>query len=310
MSFTLSLNTNPLVNRFAEPDDLIDTIAQRIGIKYVQLTHEFINPAWPTHVISKYVKDFRSALLRTGVLVTSGMTGPYGRLNHFGHPDEEVRKYYVEWFKRFADISADLGATSMGTQFAIFTYRDFNDLARREALIDIAIGCWGKVAEHAKSCGLGFLFWEPMSVGREFGHTLASCRALQDRIDSAGLAIPMKMMVDIDHGDVTSLNPDDYDPFAWAREFPLDSPIIHIKQSSMKKSGHAPFTSSNNEGGRITPQSLLPVIRAGGGTHNEICLELSFREREPTDSTVVEALAESVAFWARDVDAGVHLLNV
>ena len=27
MPFTLSLNTNPLVNRFAEPDDLIDTIA-------------------------------------------------------------------------------------------------------------------------------------------------------------------------------------------------------------------------------------------------------------------------------------------
>ena len=27
MPFTLSLNTNPLVNRFAEPDDLIETIA-------------------------------------------------------------------------------------------------------------------------------------------------------------------------------------------------------------------------------------------------------------------------------------------
>jgi D-erythrulose 1-phosphate 3-epimerase len=310
MSFTLSLNTNPLVNRFAEPDDLIDTIARRIRIKNIQLTHECVNPAWSAPVIAKYLRSFRAALSRTGVCVTSGMTGPYGRLNHFGHPDEDVRSYYVEWFKKFADISADLGAASMGTQFAIFTYRDFNDAARREALIDIAIDCWGQVADHAKASGLKFLFWEPMSVGREFGDTLASCRALQDRIDKAGLAIPMKMMIDIDHGDVSSSDPNDYDPFAWAKAFSLDSPIIHIKQSSMKKSGHAPFTAANNEGGRITPQSLLPVIRQGGGSDNEICLELSFREREPTDSTVVEALAESVAFWSHDVDAGVQSLKV
>ena len=47
MAFTLSLNTNPLVNRFAEADDLIDTIAEDIRIGYVQLTHEFVNPGWP-----------------------------------------------------------------------------------------------------------------------------------------------------------------------------------------------------------------------------------------------------------------------
>jgi hypothetical protein len=28
MPLTLSLNTNPLVNRFAEPDDLIETVAR------------------------------------------------------------------------------------------------------------------------------------------------------------------------------------------------------------------------------------------------------------------------------------------
>ena len=47
LAFTLSLNTNPLVNRFAEPDDLIDTVAHGIGMRDLQLTHEFINPGWP-----------------------------------------------------------------------------------------------------------------------------------------------------------------------------------------------------------------------------------------------------------------------
>ncbi|MGO8105723.1 aminotransferase, partial [Rhizobium leguminosarum] len=45
-----------------------------------------------------------------------------------------------------------------------------------------------------------------------------------------GMAIPMWMMADIDHGDITSADPDYYDPYAWARAVPPVSPIIHIKQ--------------------------------------------------------------------------------
>lgn len=304
MGFTLSLNTNPLVNRFAEPDDLIDAIARGIGIRDVQLTHEFVNPGWPAATIAKYVRQFRAALARTGVRVTSGMTGPYGRLNHFGHPDAEVRRYYVDWFRTFADISGELGASGMGTQFAILTKRDYDDPVRREELVRIAIDCWGEVAEHAKAAGLTYLFWEPMSVGREFGHTIASCKELQDRLDAAGLAIPLLMMVDIDHGDVTSPNPADIDPYAWAEAFPTRSPIIHVKQSSMNKGGHWPFTAAYNKDGRITPPRILDAVRRGGGTDNEICLELSFREREPTDGLVVPMIRESVDFWEGHVDTG------
>jgi hypothetical protein len=304
MTFTLSLNTNPLVNRFAEADDLADTIAGKIRIGYVQLTHEFINPGWPAATISKQERLFRKAFDRTGVRVTSGMTGPYGRLNHFGHPDPDVRRYYVDWFKTFADISAGLGASGMGTQFAIFTHKDYDDPARREELMKIAIDCWAEVAEHGKAAGLTYIFWEPMSVGREFGHTIAECRALDARLAASGFAIPMKMMVDIDHGDVTSPDPDDIDPYAWAGAFPTRSPIIHIKQSSMNKGGHWPFTARYNEDGRITPEKLLETVRAGGGTDNEICLELSFREREPTDHLVVEMIRESVAFWEPHIDTG------
>ncbi|QRM56312.1 TIM barrel protein [Sinorhizobium sp. BG8] len=304
MAFTLSLNTNPLVNRFAEADDLMDTIADKIRIGHVQLTHEFVNPGWPTATIASHVRRFRKALSRTGVKVTSGMTGPYGRLNHFGHPDSDVRRYYVDWFKTFADISAELGASGMGTQFAIFTQRDYDEPERREELIKIAIDCWHEVAEHGKAAGLTYVFWEPMSVGREFGHTIDACRRLDERLAGAGLPLPFLMMVDIDHGDVTSSNPADVDPYAWAEAFPSRSPIIHIKQSSMNKGGHWPFTATHNKDGRITPDKLLAAVRRGGGTDNEICLELSFREREPTDHLVVEMIRESVAFWEDHVDTG------
>ncbi len=310
MALTLSLNTNPLVNRFAEADDLIDTVARDLRIRDLQLTHEFINPSWPAPVIRRLTREMDRALDRTGVRVTSGMTGPYGRLNHFGHPDRDVRRYYVDWFKTFADIIGDLGGRSVGTQFAILTYRDFDDRARREEMIRIAVDCWAEVAEHAKSAGLGYVFWEPMSVGREFGPTIVETLALQERLTAAGMAVPMWMMADIDHGDVTSPDPDDTDPYAWARAVPKVSPIIHIKQSKMDKGGHRPFTAEHNATGRVQPEPLLAALAEGGARDNEICLELSFKEREPDDRRVIPAIAESVAFWAPHINSGASDLKL
>jgi sugar phosphate isomerase/epimerase len=298
MGFSLSVNTNPLVNRYAEPEDVIAVLADEIGIGHVQLVHEFINPSWPAATVKRLTDRMASACAAKRARVTSVMTGPYGRLNHFAHPDAEVRNYYVAWFKGMAAIAGDLGAPAIGTQFGIFTYKDYDEPVRRAELLKIALECWRDVAHHARARGLTWLFWEPMSVGRELGHTLEETRALQDWIEAGDLPIPLKPMVDIDHGDVTSADPADVDPFAWARTFATASPIIHIKQSTMNKGGHWPFTAQYNRDGRITPAKLIAAIEAGGGRDNELCLELAFREREPTDRSVVAALRESVAYWA------------
>ncbi|MFO0992876.1 MAG: TIM barrel protein [Hyphomicrobiales bacterium] len=304
MGFSLSLNLNPLVNRFAEPEDLITVLADEIGIGHIQLVHEFINPAWDAQTVSRLTARMAKACAFKNVKVTSLMTGPYGRLNHFAHPDPGVRDYYVRWFKGMADIAGDLGTPTLGTQYGIFTYKDFDDPARRNDLMQVALDCWRKVAEHAKARGLTWLFWESMSVGREIGQTIDSAKELQDWIDAAALPIPLKPLIDIDHGDVSSPNPRDVDPFAWAEEFATRSPIIHIKQSSMNKGGHWPFTAQYNKDGRITPEKLLGAIRQGGGTDNELCLELAFREREPADRSVASALKESVDYWAPFTDTG------
>ena len=304
MGLTLSLSTNPFVNRFAEPEELVHVLAADIGIGHVQLTHEFINPSWPAPLIRRMTGRMAKACAAERLAVTSMMTGPYGRLNHFGHPDRDVRRYYVDWFKTLADIAADIGCPAVGTQYAILTYRDQDDPARRDAIMAEALACWREVAEHAQARGLAYLFWEPMSVARELGHTQASTRSLHDEIAAARLPIPLLPMVDIDHGDVTSPDPADVDPYAWARNFADCSPIIHIKQSSMNKGGHWPFTADRNRDGRIQPEPLIAAVMAGGTGDNELCLELAWREREPSDRAVVKEMRESVAFWAPYVDIG------
>jgi hypothetical protein len=109
------------------------------------------------------------------------------------------------------------------------------------------------------------------------------------------------LCLDVDHGDAASSNPDDTDPFAWLRAFATEAPLIHLKQSSHDKSGHWPFTAEHNRGGRIDPGRVVRTLREAGASDTELLLELSFREREPTDSTVVEALKESVAYWRPSV---------
>jgi hypothetical protein len=221
-----------------------------------------------------------------------------------------VRRYYVDWFKTFADITGDLGGRAVGTQFAIFTYRDFDDPQRRADLIDTTIDCWAEVAAHARSAGLEFIFWEPMSIGREFGETIAGAMDLQVRLSAQEMSLPMWMMADIDHGDVTSATPEDFDPYAWARAVPRVSPIIHIKQSLMDKGGHRPFTAEFNAKGRIQPEPLLAALREGGAVDNEICLELGFKEREPSDRQVIPQIRESIAFWAPHIDSGSDDLRI
>jgi hypothetical protein len=55
---------------------------------------------------------------------------------------------------------------------------------------------------------------------------------------------------------------------------------------------------------------LLKALAEGGAKDNEICLELSFKEREPNDRQVIAQIAESIAFWAPHIDTGVGCLHI
>ena len=124
-------------------------------------------------------------------------------------------------------------------------YADDADPQRREAVLRRVIDDWRDLAHRAKERGLGFLMWEHMSIRREFGHTLPETRRIQALVEE-DMPLPFKICADIDHGDVTSQDPRDYDPYAIAEALAADSPVIHIKQSSMDKGGHRPFTPENN----------------------------------------------------------------
>jgi len=302
MSYVLGINTGFAVNRYAEPEEWTRVVGD-LGLRAVQLTADMLNPDLPAPVLTDHVRRIRAGCDAAQCAVTSTFTGGFTRVNHLAHPDKAVREHWIAWFCRFVDLSVDLGARSMGSHFGIFTHRDDKDPLRRAERRAQNIEGWHRIAEYAKDKGLEFLSWEPMSITREQGETLAACRSLQNDV-AAGAPLPFRICLDVDHGDLASPNPDDTDPYAWLSHFAADSAFVHLKQSSANKGGHWPFTAQHNAVGRIAPGKVVETLAAHDAPDDlELLLELSFREREPADSTVEQVLAESVAFWRQAVPA-------
>ena len=114
------------------------------------------------------------------------------------HPDIEIRLHWIEWFKKFIDLTIALGASSMGSLFGIFTAKDDNDLKVREKRRQQNIDGWHHVGEYAAKKGLSFLSWEPMSISREQGETIKECARLNVDVNN-GSPIPFKLCLDVDH---------------------------------------------------------------------------------------------------------------
>lgn len=300
MELKLGINTGFAVNRYSEPSEWLRIVGEDLGLRYAQMTADLLNPDLPAEIRHRQVKEINRLSNQYDVKINSTFTGAFTRVNHLAHPDEQMRKHWVQWFKEFVNMSVDLGAESMGSHFGIFTHKDNRDKELRAKRRQQNIEGWHEVALHAKNKGLKFLTWEPMSISREQGETLEETRRLQEDVNKNS-PLPFYICLDVDHGDVTSQNPNDTNPYAWLSEFANESPLIHLKQSSANKGGHWPFTKKHNEEGRILPEKVIGTLKENYKSPHfkevTLLLELSFREREPTDSTVVEVLKESVEYW-------------
>ncbi len=297
-NFTLGINTGFAVNRYSEPEVWTEIIGNKLGLKKVQFTADMLNPSLPDNIIIDQVKRIREGCEKYNIQITSTFTGAFTRVNHLAHPDPKLRAFWINWFKIFVDLSLALGAKSMGSHFGIFTERENLNKSLRSERREQNIKGWHEIGKYAKKQGLSFLSWEPMSISREQGETIQETKKLHKDVNQQS-PIPFKICLDVDHGDVTSKNAEDTNPYAWLKEFAKEAPIIHLKQSSKNKGGHWPFIREHNLQGNIRPRKVLDTLKSNGVNDSELILELSFREREPTDSNVVSNLKESVNYWRK-----------
>ncbi len=302
MNVTLGINTGFAINRFPEPDNWIGVVADELGLDTVQFTADLLNPFLPEALVAKEAEKIRTLCDRKGVRIQTTFTSAFTRVNHLLHPNREIQRVWIDWFKRFFRLSYDLGAEGSGSHFGIMSVRDNADPSIRERRLKQGIEAWRELSEYGESLGLQYMIFEPMSVPREVAETIPATKEILQRC-AEGFAIPLLLCLDVDHGDLQSSDPDDTDPQAWIRAFGKVSPCIHIKQSLRDKGGHYPFTAEYNAAGKIVPEAVLNTMCEAGVEDCTLLLEISHRERWPSDYTVVEDLKESVAYWKPAIEA-------
>jgi sugar phosphate isomerase/epimerase len=297
MRKTLGLNLGFAVNRYSSPLQWTELVADELGIKSVQFTADLLNPYLSDNILWRLADETREKADQKGISIDSVFTGAFTRLNHFSHPDAELRQWWCDWFRRFCRLAAVLGAKSLGSHFGILTIPDCADSELKARRFRDNLDCWKYVAEAGADNGLQEICWEPMSIEREYGHNVADVKRVQDALENMDAALPFRLCLDVDHGDVDSLNPDDTDPYYYLRHFARQTSQVHLKQSYANKGGHWPFTPEHNERGNISPKKVLAALQEGGAGDVSLILELSFRERGPSERMMLNDLKQSVEFW-------------
>jgi len=290
MKLSLGINLGYAVNKYIEPEVWARITAEEIGLRYVQFVADLLNPSLTDEIIAAQVKRIVNACREYDITITSMFTSTFTRVNHFLHPDKEVREYWLNWFKRFADIGAKLGAKSMGSHFGIFSFDAFEK--RYDVLLEEAVRKWQQLSVYAANIGYEYLIFEPMSVDREMGNTVSRSLQLMDMVNQNS-AIPLKCCLDVGHAP----DPAERDPYPWVEQLGHLSPVIHLQQTVLHKSNHWPFIPEYNDQGIIKPAKILEALQKSGAKEAELLFEISHREHHDTDFRIIEDLKKSADYW-------------
>ncbi|MDR1287167.1 MAG: sugar phosphate isomerase/epimerase [Treponema sp.] len=292
MSYRLGINLGFAVNKYTEPEVWSRIVREDLGLCYVQFVADLLNPFWPGEYIDDQLRRIRSAVKEYGITVESLFTGAFTRVNHLMNPDEAARKFWFDWFKRFLDMGRSLGAKNAGSHFGIMTFDTYNDPQKRKFILDEAVRSWQELSFYAEDLGYDCLIFEPMSVPREMANTIEETRELLDAVN-ARCGVPLKVCLDVGHAP----HPSQRDPYSWIEALAARSPVIHLQQTVLHKSNHAPFTAGTNKTGIITREKVMDAVRKSGCTDALFAFEISHREHRDTDSCIIEDLKESAAYF-------------
>jgi sugar phosphate isomerase/epimerase len=292
MGYRLGINLGFAVNKYIEPEVWARLVREDLGLGYVQLVSDLLNPFWPEAYVEDQIARVNAAAGRYNIVVESLFTGGFTRVNHLMHPDPEARQFWLRWFKRFLDIGRRLGAKNAGSHFGIMTFDTYADPDKRRYILDEGIKGWQDLSFHAREAGYDCLIFEPMSIPREMANTVEETRELLDRVN-AHCGVPLKVCLDIGHAPA----PDQRDPYPWIEQLAAVSPVIHLQQTVLHRSNHAPFTEEANRTGIITRERVMESAKKGGCIDALFAFEISHREHWDTEFRIMRDLRESVDYF-------------
>jgi sugar phosphate isomerase/epimerase len=292
MSYRLGINLGFAINKYIEPEVWTRIVRKDLGLRYVQFVADLLNPFWPDEYVADQIKRIKAAAGEHGIVIESLFTSSFTRVNHLMNPDAGARKFWLDWFRRFLDIGSELGAKNAGSHFGIMSFDTYDNEDKRKFILDEGVKGWQELSFYAKEKGYDCLIFEPMSVPREMANTIEETLELLDRVN-ARCGVPLRVCLDVGHAP----HPSQRDPYPWIERLAALSPVIHLQQTVLNKSNHAPFTAEQNSSGIITREKVMEAVKKAGCTDALFAFEISHREHWDTDFRIIRDLKESADYF-------------
>lgn len=290
--FTLGTNLCFATNRWPEPEEWARLVSQDLGLRSVQLVSDLLNPLWPQHALDLQTGRVIAAVAKYNLQIHSLMTGGFTRLNLLMYPHPELREVWFDWYQRFIDLAATLGAEAVGSHFGALSMREVSDPDLYCARVEEAIHLWQELSFYAQERGIKYLYFEAMSIPREMAYTIQEARTLLERVN-AHVGVPVRLCLDVGHAP----HPDERDPYLWLAHLGAEAPIVHLQQTEIGYSRHWPFTPECNAKGIIEPRRVLDTLAATGIPEVWLGFEVLHRERWEDEERVLPELIASAAYW-------------
>ncbi|MEA4949385.1 MAG: TIM barrel protein, partial [Petrimonas sp.] len=226
MSYRLGIDLGFARNRYQEPEVWTKIVREELGLSYVSMVADLFNPNWPAEYLEHILERTKRYLNTFDIKICACFTSALTRIPHMMHYDAEMRRYSIDWFKRFFGLMASLGCKMGGSHFGIMSFHDYEDKGRRQLIMEEGIKGWQELSFYVRELGFECLLFEPMSVPREMANTVNECWEFMDRVN-ANSGVPMKICLDVGHAP----HPNERDPYRWIEQLGKVSPMIHLQLS-------------------------------------------------------------------------------
>ncbi|MEW9095835.1 MAG: TIM barrel protein [Clostridiaceae bacterium] len=299
----LGMNTSFALNRYPLTEEWIDIIVDELGLKYVQFYFDMLDPVLIEENIRKKVcYEIREYGEKKGIEIINTATGAISHQTNFLlHPDRELRKSYINWYKKSIDQTKHMGCYSTGVYLGAFSMNDIKNEKRKNQLLEELIETMGELSVYADKQGLKELIIEPMSIPREYPSTIEETEYIFERLNKVS-AVPIYLNLDVGHLDITSKNQEDSDPYCWIKKLIHKSKILHLQQTDKSGSHHRPFTEENNKKGIIDGVKVVETIESTEVENIYLIMELFYKAYGFNDEIVIPSLKESVDYWKGILD--------
>lgn len=287
---TLGVNLCFAVKRWNTPEAWAAFAREELGVDQVQFTFDLLDPWWPELERSAVIERIRKAADANGLRIHSAYVGlahyvPSGLLD----ADANARAAAACWWKRAADVAAQLGAQAVGGPLGTIGIADAADPRIREKRYQDLIDAVETIARYAHDVGLQEFLIEPTPIAREVPATIDECVRLSTDLAERG-ADNIGFVLDTGHALYQPLYGSGASVEQWIQRLGSQIRMVHLDNTDGQGDPHWGWP---DERGTFDVAAFGRSMRAVGLGDVPVMLEV-YPRFEDDDEAVRELIVSSV----------------